>query len=69
MVFFDFISDDTVKQADVVLLGYPLMVDMTEEERKNDLDIYEKVSIFLASFITKCRLYVTTPMQNYFHLA
>ena len=53
MVFFDFISDDTVKQADVVLLGYPLMVDMTEEERKNDLDIYEKVHIVvLVSFIS-----------------
>ena len=41
-----FPSDDTVKQADVVLLGYPLMVDMTEEERRNDLDIYEKVDKF-----------------------
>ena len=45
MLFFDSFLDDTVKQADVVLLGYPLMVDMTEEERKNDLDIYEKVHI------------------------
>ncbi|XP_028400693.1 protein-glucosylgalactosylhydroxylysine glucosidase-like [Dendronephthya gigantea] len=31
----------TVKQADVILLGYPLMFNMSEEVRKNDLVIYE----------------------------
>lgn len=31
----------TVKQADVILLGFPLMHEMSEHVRKNDLDIYE----------------------------
>lgn len=34
----------TVKQADVVLLGFPLMVDMTSDTRRNDLNIYEKAT-------------------------
>ncbi|KAM4722238.1 protein-glucosylgalactosylhydroxylysine glucosidase [Rhinophrynus dorsalis] len=33
-----------VKQADVVLLGYPMMFPMTPEQRKNDLEIYEAVT-------------------------
>ncbi|KAM4617573.1 protein-glucosylgalactosylhydroxylysine glucosidase [Discoglossus pictus] len=33
-----------VKQADVVLLGYPLMFPMTPEQRKIDLEIYESVT-------------------------
>lgn len=37
-------QDEIVKQADVVLLGYPLVTDMSEEIRKNDLEIYEKVT-------------------------
>ncbi|KAK0042299.1 acid trehalase-like protein 1 isoform X1 [Biomphalaria pfeifferi] len=32
------------KQADVVLLGYPLMVDMKLSTRKNDLMIYEEIT-------------------------
>ncbi len=32
-----------VKQADVVMLGYPLLYDMPANVRKNDLEIYEKV--------------------------
>ncbi|KAG9465936.1 hypothetical protein GDO78_017504 [Eleutherodactylus coqui] len=35
---------DEVKQADVVLLGYPVMLPMSEERRKNDLQIYEMVT-------------------------
>ncbi|XP_040265771.1 protein-glucosylgalactosylhydroxylysine glucosidase [Bufo bufo] len=35
---------DEVKQADVVLLGYPLMFPMSQEYRKNDLQIYERVT-------------------------
>ena len=31
----------TVKQADVILLGFPLMYEMSEHVRKNDLEIYE----------------------------
>lgn len=34
-----------VKQADVVLMGYPVMVNMTEEIRGNDLHIYEQVCV------------------------
>ncbi|XP_068117140.1 protein-glucosylgalactosylhydroxylysine glucosidase [Hyperolius riggenbachi] len=35
---------ENVKQADVVLLGYPVMFPMTLEQRRNDLQIYEKVT-------------------------
>ncbi|XP_072322136.1 protein-glucosylgalactosylhydroxylysine glucosidase [Scyliorhinus torazame] len=37
-------SGDVVKQADVVLLGYPLMYPMSSQVRKNDLVIYEAVT-------------------------
>ena len=30
-----------IKQADVILLGFPLMVDMPENVRRNDLVFYE----------------------------
>ncbi|XP_077981915.1 protein-glucosylgalactosylhydroxylysine glucosidase-like [Glandiceps talaboti] len=33
-----------IKQSDVVLLGYPLLKEMTEEVRKNDLVIYESLT-------------------------
>lgn len=33
--------DITVKQADVILLGFPLMYNMSSQIRKNDLTIYE----------------------------
>ncbi|XP_060072818.1 protein-glucosylgalactosylhydroxylysine glucosidase-like [Ylistrum balloti] len=36
--------DTTVKQADVVLLGFPLMKEMSADVRENDLNIYEKVT-------------------------
>ncbi|XP_069821516.1 protein-glucosylgalactosylhydroxylysine glucosidase isoform X1 [Dendropsophus ebraccatus] len=35
---------ESVKQADVVLLGYPLMFPMSQEHRKNDLQIYETIT-------------------------
>ncbi|PIO29415.1 hypothetical protein AB205_0026490, partial [Aquarana catesbeiana] len=35
---------EKVKQADVVLLGYPLMFQMTPKQRRNDLLIYELVT-------------------------
>ncbi|XP_060582374.1 protein-glucosylgalactosylhydroxylysine glucosidase-like isoform X2 [Ruditapes philippinarum] len=34
----------TVKQADVILLGWPLEMNMSEEIRRNDLEIYAKVT-------------------------
>ena len=34
-----------IKQSDVVLLGYPLMMPMTKQLRRNDLEKYEDVSI------------------------
>ncbi|XP_073688280.1 protein-glucosylgalactosylhydroxylysine glucosidase-like [Garra rufa] len=34
----------TVKQADVVLLGYPLDMPMTPEVRRNDLEVYESAT-------------------------
>uniref|UniRef100_UPI00398EC50C protein-glucosylgalactosylhydroxylysine glucosidase n=1 Tax=Pristiophorus japonicus TaxID=55135 RepID=UPI00398EC50C len=37
-------SGDAVKQADVVLLGYPLMYPMSSQVRKNDLVMYEAVT-------------------------
>lgn len=33
-----------MKQADVILLGYPLLLSMPTWLRKNDLDIYEPVT-------------------------
>ncbi|XP_071894778.1 protein-glucosylgalactosylhydroxylysine glucosidase isoform X8 [Anas platyrhynchos] len=36
--------DDPVKQADVVLLGFPLMHSMSPEVRRNDLEMYEPVT-------------------------
>ena len=42
--FDGFNTRDRVKQADVVLLGFPLMVDMKPSTRQNDLIIYDKVS-------------------------
>ena len=40
------ISGTTVKQADVVLLGFPLMQIEGKDVRRNDLEIYEAVSIY-----------------------
>ncbi|NXD14494.1 PGGHG glucosidase, partial [Nothocercus nigrocapillus] len=36
---------EPVKQADVVLLGFPLMHPMSAEVRRNDLEIYEPVTV------------------------
>uniref|UniRef100_A0A493SSN0 Protein-glucosylgalactosylhydroxylysine glucosidase n=1 Tax=Anas platyrhynchos platyrhynchos TaxID=8840 RepID=A0A493SSN0_ANAPP len=36
--------DEPVKQADVVLLGFPLMHSMSPEVRRNDLEMYEPVT-------------------------
>ena len=33
-----------VKQADVVLLNYPLMWDMPDDVKKNDLELYENIT-------------------------
>lgn len=38
------LSDEPVKQADVVLMGFPLMINMDESTRRNDFRIYEAVS-------------------------
>ncbi|CAF1358035.1 unnamed protein product [Adineta ricciae] len=38
------LKNTTIKQADVVLLGFPLMWPMTEEIRRNDLLAYEKLT-------------------------
>lgn len=45
MYFVDYFlfAGEEVKQADVILLGFPLMMSMPEEVRKNDLRIYENV--------------------------
>lgn len=39
--FEGYIPGTFVKQADAILLGYPLMVNMTADTRRNDLEIYE----------------------------
>ena len=36
-----------MKQADAILIGYPLMYNMSKKVRENDLIIYEKVSLLL----------------------
>ncbi|XP_019643989.1 PREDICTED: acid trehalase-like protein 1 [Branchiostoma belcheri] len=35
---------ELIKQADVILLGYPLMWQMSDQVRRSDLNIYEKVT-------------------------
>ena len=46
-VWFCFAGEE-VKQADVILMGFPLMMSMPEDVRKNDLHIYENVTNFSA---------------------
>ncbi|MDP2435527.1 MAG: hypothetical protein Q8P67_07275 [archaeon] len=41
---YDGYTDETVKQADVILLGFPLMYPMTSAIRQNDLDFYLNVT-------------------------
>ena len=41
--FGNMVSGTLVKQADVILMGYPLEVPMPENVRLNDLNIYERV--------------------------
>jgi len=36
----------TIKQADVILLGFPFMWNMTDKVRRKDLKIYEPVTLF-----------------------
>ena len=40
-----------MKQADVILLGYPLLRDMPDSVREKDLTIYEKVRILYTIII------------------
>ena len=42
--FEGFKKTDKVKQADAILIGYPLMYEMSKEVRKNDLDIYGNIT-------------------------
>ncbi|XP_042268918.1 protein-glucosylgalactosylhydroxylysine glucosidase [Thunnus maccoyii] len=42
--FDGYIKGNPVKQADTVLLGYPLGLPMSPEVRKNDLEVYEPVT-------------------------
>jgi len=36
-------TNETIKQADVILLGFPLMYNMTKQVRQNDLEFYSAV--------------------------
>lgn len=42
--FEGYVQGEFIKQADAVLLGFPLLYQMDPEIRKNDLTIYEKVT-------------------------
>ena len=42
-----------VKQADVILLGFPLLVNMSNEVRENDLRIYDRVTTIRGPAMTK----------------
>ena len=48
-----------IKQADAILLGYPLLVNMSKTVRQNDLNIYEKVSAK-----TVCSFYTDYLLSN-----
>lgn len=50
----DIIAGTTIKQADVVLMGFPLMVDMSQEVKRNDLEIYSKVKHILSHLGDHC---------------
>jgi trehalose/maltose hydrolase-like predicted phosphorylase len=39
-----YLENTTIKQADVVLLGFPLMWPMSDEVRRNDLLVYEPLT-------------------------
>lgn len=41
---YDGYSTEKIKQADVILLGFPLMYDMPKQIRYNDLEYYSTVS-------------------------
>ena len=43
-VTFNLCQGDPVKQADAVMLGYPLGLAMSPEVRRNDLEAYEAVT-------------------------
>ena len=43
---------EKIKQADVVLLGFPLMMNMSKQIRRNDLEYYAKVTDGLAPFFS-----------------
>jgi trehalose/maltose hydrolase-like predicted phosphorylase len=45
-------SSTTISRPDAVLLGYPLLIPMTEQVRKNDLQHYEKMLITPTSSMT-----------------
>ena len=55
-----------VKQADVILLGYPLMMNMSAEVRRNDLLQYEKVKLFSYTGSSLC--YHNTIIQLKYHV-
>ena len=42
--FDGFTTEDVVKQADTIMLGFPLMLNMSDEVKRNDLTIYEKAT-------------------------
>jgi len=44
---YDGYTNDTIKQADVILLGFPLMYNMTRQIRYNDLEFYSYVLVKL----------------------
>lgn len=43
-MYFGSLTGQPVKQADAVMLGYPLGLPMSQEVRRNDLQMYEPVT-------------------------
>jgi len=54
VIFLSFILDTTVKQGDVILLGYPLQMMMPKRVRRNDLNSYAHVGYTRIHIPPKC---------------
>ena len=49
---YDGYQKSVIKQADVVLLGYPLLYPMSDKVRESDLDFYSQVTSAYGSAMT-----------------
>lgn len=66
-MYFVSLTGQPVKQADTVMLGYPLGLPMSQEVRRNDLQIYEPITDPQGPAMTwvgNGKLYVVTDVKS-----